>query len=112
MRASSIVKLDSTGELAGLSLPDARIFPDPSGRTPREVESFCNLITLTRPRCGGWAVPDPAERGVTASPPYCAAACFSKSPVWYASTTAWTRSRRPSFWRLCVTCVFTVVSLM
>ena len=36
----------------------------------------------------------------------------SKSPVWYARTTAWTRSRSPSFWRTCVTWVFTVVSLM
>ncbi len=36
----------------------------------------------------------------------------SKNPAWYASTTAWTRSRRPSFWRMCVTCVLTVVSLM
>ena len=34
------------------------------------------------------------------------------SPVWYASTTTWTRSRRPSFWRMCVTWVLTVVSLM
>ena len=34
------------------------------------------------------------------------------NPVWYASTTTWTRSRRPSFWRTCVTWVFTVVSLM
>ena len=37
---------------------------------------------------------------------------FSKRPVWYASTTAWTRSRRRSFCRMCVTCVLTVVSLM
>ena len=36
----------------------------------------------------------------------------SNSPVWYASTTTWTRSRRPSFWRMCVTWVLTVVSLM
>jgi hypothetical protein len=36
----------------------------------------------------------------------------SNSPVSYASTTAWTRSRRSSFWRMCVMCVLTVVSLM
>ena len=36
----------------------------------------------------------------------------SKSPVSYASTTAWTRSRRLSFCRMCVMCVLTVVSLM
>src|SRR5439155_14734787 len=37
---------------------------------------------------------------------------LSKSPVSYASTTACTRSRRSSFWRMCVMCVLTVVSLM
>src|SRR5690349_15097546 len=36
----------------------------------------------------------------------------SKRPVSYASTTAWTRSRRLSFCRMCVMCVLTVVSLM
>src|SRR5205085_10062992 len=36
----------------------------------------------------------------------------SKSPVSDARTTAWTRSRRSSFWRMCVLCVLTVVSLM
>ena len=36
----------------------------------------------------------------------------SNSPVSYASTTAWTRSRRLSFIRMCVMWVFTVVSLM
>ena len=36
----------------------------------------------------------------------------SKSPVSWASTTACTRSRSSSFWRMCVTCVLTVVSLM
>jgi hypothetical protein len=35
---------------------------------------------------------------------------LSKSPVSYASTTAWTRSRRFSFWGICVMCVLTVVS--
>ena len=39
-------------------------------------------------------------------------ASASKSPVSYASTTAWTRSRRLSFCRMCVICVLTVVSLM
>ncbi len=39
-------------------------------------------------------------------------ASASNSPVWYASTTACTRSRRSSFWRMWVTCVLTVVSLM
>jgi hypothetical protein len=39
-------------------------------------------------------------------------ASVSKSPVSYASTTAWTRSRRLSFWSMCVMCVLTVVSLM
>src|SRR5207249_9325636 len=39
-------------------------------------------------------------------------ASVSKSPVSYASTTAWTRSRRSSFWRMWVMCVLTVVSLM
>jgi hypothetical protein len=34
------------------------------------------------------------------------------SPVSWARTTAWTRSRRPSFWRMCVMWVFTVASLM
>ena len=54
-----------------------------------------------------------ARRCVVGSPPrYCAVVRFSKSPVWYASTTAWTRSRRPSLARMCVTCVLTVVSLM
>ena len=33
------------------------------------------------------------------------------SPVSYAKTTAWTRSRRSSFIRIRATCVFTVVSL-
>lgn len=36
----------------------------------------------------------------------------SKTPVSYASTTAWTRSRRSSFWRMCVMWVLTVASLM
>ena len=37
-------------------------------------------------------------------------ASASNRPVSYASTTACTRSRSPSFWRMCVTCVLTVVS--
>jgi hypothetical protein len=36
----------------------------------------------------------------------------SKSPVSYASTTTWTRSRRLSFIKVCVMWVFTVVSVM
>ncbi len=39
-------------------------------------------------------------------------ASASKRPVSYANTTAWTRSRRLSFWSMCVMCVLTVVSLM
>src|SRR6266480_4059360 len=33
----------------------------------------------------------------------------SASPVWYASTTAWTRPRRLNFWVMWVMCVLTVV---
>jgi hypothetical protein len=40
----------------------------------------------------------------------CASA--AKRRVSWASTTAWTRSRRLSFWRMCVMCVLTVASLM
>ena len=34
----------------------------------------------------------------------------TKSPISYASTTARTRSRRLSFWSMCVMCVLTVVA--
>jgi hypothetical protein len=40
----------------------------------------------------------------------CASA--AKRRVSWTSTTAWTRSRRLSFWRMCVMCVLTVASLM
>ena len=44
--------------------------------------------------------------------PFALSASTQKSPVSWASTTAWTRSRRLSFIRMCVMWVFTVVSLM
>jgi hypothetical protein len=43
---------------------------------------------------------------------YLSESSASKIPIWYASTTAWARSRRSSFWKMCVTCVLTVVLLM
>jgi hypothetical protein len=90
--------------------PDARlaaiaVAAGPEGRVSREgelvktaIQSREGLRSEDRESCG----PAGAYVGV--------ASCTS--PVWYASTTAWTRSRRPSFWRMCVTCVLTVVSLM
>jgi len=52
------------------------------------------------------------RRDVSGSAGEVQGASASRRPVWYASTTAWTRSRRPSFCRMCVTCVLTVVSLI
>ena len=75
-----------------------------SGRPIGRPFGGCAALVRTRRRAGVSSTRRGRRRRATRS--------ASKIPVWYASTTAWTRSRRPSLERMCVTWVFTVVSLM
>ena len=84
--------------------------------TPRQRRCICARLALrlafsqrshsARGASGG------AQRAGCSSRWFGARAPLSKTPASYASTTAWTRSRRSSFWSMCVMCVLTVVSLM
>src|SRR5262245_4662190 len=60
---------------------------------------------------GGHDAPRHDSRRRSRVDPYQAAPA-SIRPHSYASTTAWTRSRRPSLSRIRATCVFAVASLM
>jgi NTE family protein len=91
--SSSRVLVDRAEHMTRRWLPTARRWPS-SGTHPPTGLDHSRTCRRGPSRVSG-------RRGVT-----------SPNPVWYASTTAWTRSRRSSFWSMCVMWVLTVVSLM